>query len=761
MPKQILWLSQTDKEDVPFVGGKAANLGELARDHIPVPNAFTVTAQAYFDFLEKAGIRGKIKKILQKVDPNNTELLNEVSGLIKDLIEKSVVPNDLAKEITESYKKLVHGSEGLVAVRSSATAEDLPQASFAGQQATFLNVKGEKELLNSVRKCWASLYEARAIFYREEKKFDHFKVGIAAIVQKMVQSDVSGVMFTIDPVKNDKNTLVIEAIWGLGELIVQGAVNPDHYEIDKRNLRIVDREIATQNRQLIRIHKKNKEITVGKSYRSVQKLPDGKILSLARLGKKIESHYGFPQDIEWTLEEESLKIVQTRAVTTVENIEKNLKKHISIDLPVILQGSPASPGIAIGLPKVLHGAKQIARIKRGDVLVAEMTNPDYVPAMKKAAAIVTDKGGRTSHAAIVSRELGVPCVVGTDKATKVLGNERMVVTVNGATGKVYKGALSQTRLAAIEFVEEKKEEQVKSLKTATKVFVNLGEKELVGEVAGKYVDGIGLLRAEFMMAEIGTHPAKIIKEKKQKTYIEKLANSMKVFAAGFDPRPVIYRAADFKTNEYKNLKGGDKFEEDESNPLLGFRGAFRYINNPAVFEMELEAIKMVRNKWGLKNLWLMIPFVRTLSEMEQVKKIVSSAGLHRSSSFKLLMTAEIPSNVVLISEFLDLGIDGVSIGSNDLTMLILGLDRDNAKVSGEYNELDPAVLASMERIIKESRKRKLYCGICGQAPSVYPELTEKLVEWGISSVSVSPDAIETTRKIVYEAEKKLLTRKRT
>jgi pyruvate,water dikinase len=759
MPKQVLWLSQTDKEDVQIVGGKAANLGELARDHIPVPNAFTITSQSYFDFLERAGLKEKIKKILAKIDPNNTDLLNEVSKLIKDLIVKSKIPEDLATEIAANYKKLTEDSNGLVAVRSSATAEDLPQASFAGQQATFLNIKGDKELLSSVRECWSSLYEARAIFYREEKKFDHFRVGIAVVVQKMVQSDVSGVMFTMDPVKNVKSTLVIEAIWGLGELIVQGAVNPDHYEIDKKSLHVTKKEISTQNKQLIKMGKQNKEIPVGKAHQNVQKLPNDKIIALARLGKKIENHYGFPQDIEWALEGDSIKIVQTRAVTTVEEVEKTLKKNITINLPVILEGSPASPGIAIGIPKVLKKAKEISRIKRGDVLVASMTNPDYVPAMKKASAIVTDKGGRTSHAAIVSRELGIPCVVGTNRATSVLNNGRNVVTVNGASGKVYKGALSQTRLAAIEYVEKKKEDQSKFLKTATKVFVNLGEKELVDEVASRHVDGVGLLRAEFMIAEIGAHPQKIIKEKKQKSYIEKLANSMRVFAAGFDPRPVVYRATDFKTNEYKNLKGGEKYEEDESNPLLGYRGAFRYINNPSVFAMELEAIKMVRNKWGFRNLWLMIPFVRTLSEMGQVKKMVSSAGLHRSSSFKLLMMAEIPSNVILIDKFLDLGIDGVSIGSNDLTMLILGLDRDNATVSSEFNELDPAVLEGIKRIISECKKRKLYSGICGQAPSVYPELSEKLVEWGISSLSVSPDAIENTREIIHEAEKKLISKK--
>ncbi|HEX7456074.1 MAG TPA: phosphoenolpyruvate synthase [Candidatus Nanoarchaeia archaeon] len=756
MPNQVLWFSEIDKDDIPAVGGKAANLGELTKAGIRVPNGFTIVSKAYFDFLEAADLNTKISRLLQKVDPNNTDLLNEISGLIKKAIGASKIPPDLSRAVVGNYKKLSANSSALVAVRSSATAEDLPQASFAGQQATFLNVKGEKELLEAVRKCWASLYEPRAIFYREEKGFDHLKVGIAVAVQKMIQSEVSGVMFTIDPVKNDKSKIVVEAVWGLGESIVQGSVNPDHYEIDKKDLHITDKQISTQAKQLIKVGKQNKEIPVAAAFQAVQKLPNEKIKELSKIGTKIESHYGFPQDIEWALEDGVINIVQTRAVTTVEKIEKSLKKHIAINLLVLLEGSPASPGIVVGAPKVIASAKEINKIKRGDILVATMTNPDFVPAMKKAAAIVTDKGGRTSHAAIVARELGIPCVVGTNKATRLLRNKRSIVTVDGGTGKVYKGALSQSRLAAIEFVKEKKEEEVRTLRTATKVFVNLGEKQLVDEVAKRYVDGIGLLRAEFMMAEIGTHPQKIIQERRQKAYIEKLADSLKIFAAGFDPRPVIYRTADFKSNEYKNLKGGEKFEEDEPNPLLGFRGAYRYIANPEVFEMELEVIKTVRNKFGLKNLWLMIPFVRTLPEMGQIKKMVSSSGLYRSSSFKLLMMAEIPSNIILADKFLDLGIDGISIGSNDLTMLLLGLDRDNPKVSSEFNELDPAVLESIKLLILACKKRRLYSGICGQAPSVYPELTEKLVEWGISSVSVSPDAIEKTRQIVYEAEKKLV-----
>jgi pyruvate,water dikinase len=756
MPKIIYWLRETDKEDVSLVGGKAANLGELTKQKLPVPDGFTVSSQAYFQFLEGSNLKGKLKSLFETIDVDDPKILKDTSRLIKNAIEKSAIPKETIEEIKKGYGKLFSGKEGLVAVRSSATAEDLPEASFAGQQATFLNIKGEKELIDSVKNCWASLFEPRAIFYRVENKFDHLKVGMAVTIQKMVQSEVSGVMFTIDPTENDKHKIIIESVWGLGELIVQGAVNPDHYEVGKRNFHIIFKQISTQNKQLVKVGKQNKETPVSKAYKGVQKLSDQEIIELAKIGKKIEDHYGFPQDIEWALEDGRLMIVQTRAVTTIKKVEKAKKKNIVIDLPVILQGSPASPGIAIGPPKVLKSAKEISRIKPGDILVAAMTNPDYVPAMKKAAAIVTDKGGRTSHAAIVSRELGIPCVVGTEKATRTLSKGRLIITVNGSSGKVFRGALSPEKRTALDYKEKKEEQQTGLLKTATKVFVNLGEKELAEEVANHYVDGVGLLRAEFMIAEIGTHPRKMIADRKQKVFTSKLSDGMGVFATAFDPRPVIYRATDFKTNEYRNLKGGEKFEENESNPLLGFRGGFRYISDPAVFEMELEAVKRVRNKFGFHNLWLMIPFVRTLKEMEQIKKLVSASGLHRSSSFKLLMMAEIPSNVVLIDKFLDLGIDGVSIGSNDLTMLLLGIDRDNAKVASEFSELDPAVLWGMEHVIKECRRRGLYSGICGQAPSVYPELTEKLVEWGISSVSVSPDALEKTRRIVYEAEKNLV-----
>ena len=759
MPNSILWFSQIDKNDTNSVGGKAANLGELTRAGLPVPNGFTVTAGAYFNFIEASNLKEKIKFLLEKVDINNSNLLNETSSLIKKSIEASKLPESLAKEIIISYKKLSKDSSALVAVRSSATAEDLPQASFAGQQSTFLNIKGDQQLLDAIKKCWASLFEARAIFYRVQNDFDHFKVGIAVPVQKMVQSEVSGVMFTIDPTNNDKRKIVIEAVYGLGETIVQGKVTPDHYEVDKQTFKIVKKELGDQTKQLVKIGTKTREIPVSKAYRKKQKLNDNKIIELAKLGKKIENHYLFPQDIEWALENDKLYIVQTRPVTTIKLIEKTSKEHIEIELPKILSGLAASPGIAVGSVKILRSAKEIGKIKQGDILVATMTNPDYVPAMKKAVAIVTDRGGRTSHAAIVSREMGIPAVVGAEGATKKLRNGA-VITVSGTSGIIYKGALAPAKMKVLLYEQKKDTVETRELKTATKIFVNLAEPELAEVVSEKKVDGVGLLRAEFMIAEIGIHPKKLIKDGKQKIFVNKLTDGLLKFCASFNPRPVIYRATDFKTNEYRNLKGGSDFEPEEANPLLGFRGACRYTADFEVFELELASVKRVRNEFNFRNLWLMIPFVRTLSEMEKIKQMVSAAGLHRSPSFKLLMMAEIPSNVFLINEFLDIGVDGVSIGSNDLTMLILGVDRDNARVECDFNELDPAVLKALETIVRTCRKRGALVSICGQAPSVYPELTEKLVSWGISSVSVSPDAIEKTRSIVYEAEKNLAKNQR-
>ncbi|HUD09409.1 MAG TPA: phosphoenolpyruvate synthase [Patescibacteria group bacterium] len=752
MPKFVAWFSEIDKNDVPLVGGKGANLGEMANAGFPVPNGFVVTSHAYYEFIRENKLDIKIKHLLSSAKFENSDSLDKLAKQVKKLVRDGKLSDDLAKQIVTAYNKLGGALEyPLVAVRSSATAEDLANASFAGAQETFLNVKGDAVLLEKIKEGWASLFDARAIFYRHQQHFDHIKVGIALVVQKMVESDQSGVMFTIDPVTNDKSKIVIESIYGLGELIVQGEENPDHYEVLKSDFSVTTKKFSLQHKMLKKVGAKDKEVKLSPKTGAKQKISDAQIVALAKLGEKLEKHYYFPQDIEWAIEKNQIYIVQTRSVTTTKF--QNEVTVLAENIPaadVILKGDPASPGIAAGPARVIFSAKEIDKVMPGDVLVAPETNPDFVPAMKKAVAIVTDSGGRTSHAAIVSRELGVPAVVGTVKATKIIktGN---VITVNGTTGEIYKGgfATKQTRHVDNPYL---------NAKTATKLYVNLAEPDLADGIAKRNVDGVGLLRAEFMMAGIGVHPKKMIRDGKRHEFIEKLAADLDKFCSAFDPRPVVYRATDFKTNEYRSLVGGKDFEPEESNPMLGYRGAFRYVHDPEVFKMELEAIKIVRNKMNHKNLWIMIPFVRTVEELVAVKKLINENGLERSSTFKLWMMVEIPSNVIMFEKFIEVGIDGVSIGSNDLTMLVMGTDRDNSEVASEFNEMYPAALWAFEHVVKTAHKYGITASMCGQAVSSYPELVRKLVSWGVTSVSVSPDAIDATRKLLAQTEKELLNK---
>lgn len=745
----ILWFNEVRKTDIPLVGGKGANLGEMTHAKIPVPNGFVVTAKAYYDFLQTTSLKHKILTEVSGLDTNNSKKLQQVSKNIKTAILAADMPDELEEEIKTYYHKLCGEHDRLVAVRSSATAEDLPDASFAGQQETYLNVKGYKDVIKHVQKCWASLFEARAIFYRVDNGYSHLKVGIAVPVQLMIQSEVSGIMFTVNPLTNNREEVSIEAAFGLGQPIVSGEVTPDQYIVSKKTKKLVSKHLSKQTWQFTLAG----NTPISKKYQEEQKLSNKYILELAQLGMKIEEHYGRPQDIEWGLEDKKLYIVQARPVTTLNKAEtREITKIDSAKVgKLLLEGLAASPGVASGPVKIVHSPSEINKVKEGDILVAVMTNPDFVPAMRRAAAIVTDEGGRTSHAAIVSRELGVPAVVGSQHATKMLKNGE-VITVDGVEGKVYAGSAVITE----EDTNVRKDVDLNSIKTATKVYVNLAEPELAEDMAKRNVDGVGLLRAEFIIANIGTHPKKFIKEKKKAEFINQLEEGLEKFAHAFYPRPVVYRFTDFKSNEYKSLKGGAEFEKDEPNPMIGYRGTGRYLDDAEVFELEIEAIKKVRNKHGWKNLHVMLPFVRTLDQLRDAKKLMSSFGLHRSGHFKLWMMVEIPSNVIMLDEFIKEGIDGVSIGSNDLTMLTLGVDRDNDKVAKTYNELDPAVLWSFEKIVTTCKKHRITCSMCGQAPSVYPDLVEKLVSWGITSVSVSPDVIEKTRGIVYDAEKAVL-----
>jgi pyruvate,water dikinase len=770
MAKKLLaWFEEIDKHDVGLVGGKGANLGEMLNAKFPVPYGFVVTANAYFTFIQENNLDKKIRDLLGIINFENSRELHDGSKAIRKILLNSPIPTIISEKIIDYYDylpqkeaKIYNKNENailsrlkstykspIVAVRSSATAEDLPEASFAGQQETYLNVQGENDLITKVRECWASLFTERAIYYRHNQGFDHFKVGLAAVVQRMIESEKSGIAFSIDPVTNNKSTIMIEAIYGLGEYIVQGMVTPDHYEVNKNTYEITNEDVRTQTMKFVKKGTSNAQIKLSSKEGSQKKLTNPEIVEIAKIVHNIEKHYFFPQDTEWAIENGKVYIVQARPITTIKATtavnEQNIKTDSSKE--VILKGDPASPGIAYGHPVVIASPKEIGLIQKGDVLVAEQTNPDYVPAMKKASAIVTEKGGRTSHAAIVSRELGIPAVVGAEGATKILKNQP-IVTVNGKTGEVYKGnVLSSIKLEPVSTPHKK-------VKTLTKIYVNMAEPSEAERVAKLDVDGIGLLRAEFMIADIGTHPKEFIRQKKQDVFIQTLTKKLLMFAKAFAPRPIVYRATDFKTNEYKHLVGGEKYEPREENPMIGYRGASRYIKDPEVFAMELEAIKNVRAK-GFKNINLMIPFIRVPEELIEIKEILKQHGLVDLPTFKLWIMVEVPATVIRLEEFLRIGIDGVSVGTNDLTMLLLGVDRDNEVIAKLYDERNPAVLWALEKIVKTTNKYGVTCSVCGQAPSDYPDIVEKLVGWGVTSMSLNPDAVDATRQQVHEIETKL------
>ncbi len=760
----VLWFSEVSKADIAKVGGKGANLGELARAGFPVPNGFIVTADAYYYFLQQTKLGPAIERALRNINSEDSKKLNTVSKLIKTYILKAVMPTDLKNQIIVACKRLGNTP---VAVRSSATAEDLPEASFAGQQATFLNIGGEEAIVEAVQKCFASLFEARAIYYRIANKFNHMKVGLAVPVQLMVQSERSGIMFTVDPVSGDTNRIMIEAGYGLGEAIVSGSVTPDVYIFDKTAEKIASKEVNSQDWKIIRDSRGgDKHVSVPIADRKDQKMPDSEIIELAKLGKKIEQHYNAPQDTEFAIAGGKIYIVQSRPITTLgksETQNQNVKKGQIQEnqLEILLRGAAASLGVAPGPVKVIHHHEEIDKVKEGEILVTEMTTPDFVPAMKRAVGIVTDTGGRTCHAAIVSRELGIPCVVGTSTATSKLKTGQ-IITVDGSKGLVYKGAVkiaakdrlpipsSQSGTASGSAISE--EIPI----TGTKVYVNIAEPEAAEEAAKLPVDGVGLLRAEFIIAAIGEHPKAMIDSGRGEEFSKKLADGVARIAGAFAPRPVVYRATDFKTNEYRGLKGGDKYEGEEDNPMIGMRGALRYITNPDVFNLELAALKFIREKMDLTNLHLMIPFVRTVDEMKKCKELIEVAGLRRGPDFKLWMMVEVPSNVILLEKFIDIGIDGISLGTNDLTQLTLGVDRDNQKLAKVFDERDEAVEMSVAYVAKTCRRRGITTSVCGQAPSTFPEFTEMMVKNGATSVSVTPDVAIQTRKIIASVERRLL-----
>ncbi|MEW6410291.1 MAG: phosphoenolpyruvate synthase [Nitrospirota bacterium] len=759
----VLWFKDLSKEDIPLVGGKCANLGELSgKIGVPVPNGFAISAHAYRVFLGKNRAGEKISALLADINMDNIGSVQEISHRIRTYMESLPMPNEIGSAILKAYRHLCEklGKKNVaVAVRSSATAEDLPGASFAGQQDTFLNVTQET-LLKRVQQCWSSLFTPRAITYRKEKGFAHDEVLISVAVQEMIDSQVSGVMFTLEPVSGDRDKVVINASWGLGEAIVGGQVTPDEYVVEKGTFRTVDKRIVKKERQIIPDKKGGTKWTmVSKNMQDRPALTDEAIIRLAKYGVQIENHYSVPQDIEWTTNKDGrIFILQARPETVhVTRVEaKKRERRDLMEQNIIVRGLGVSPGQGSGEVRIILNVKDISNFQEGRVLVTEMTTPDWVPAMKNASAIVTDLGGKTCHAAIVSRELGVPCVVGTEDATKVLKDGEMV-TVDGQRGLVFKG-------------RDMKQEEVKAplvpldmasqVITATKVYVNLSIPEIAKKVAQEtHADGVGLLRAEHMMLSIGKHPRLLLEESGDQVMIDTFSRGIGQVAEAFFPRPVVYRFLDFKPDEFLELQGGEKYERDHvgPNPMIGYRGEYRYIKEDDIFRLELKAIRQARETMGFTNIWVMVPFVRTLEVFRKTVEIMREEGLDNRSvrDFQLWIMVEVPSACFMIEEFCREGIDGVSFGTNDLTMLILGVDRNDVSVQEVYDERNLAVLRAIAYTIAVCKKHGVTTSICGQAPSVYPDYLEFMIRCGCTSISVNPDVVVASRRMVAMMEHKI------
>ena len=773
--KFVLWFDEIGIEDVPAVGGKSASLGEMTqRTGVPVPYGFATTAKAFFHYIKHNQIEKKMPEILDEIkDANDTKTLQSVGARLRKMVASADMPADLEKDIITAYvalAKKVGEKAPFVAVRSSATAEDLPDASFAGQQETYLNVHTSKEVVEKVKECFASLFTDRAIFYRIQKGFDHMSIALSAAIQLMAYSESSGVIFTLDVSNGDKSVVLIEAGYGLGEFIVQGTITPDEYLIRKSDLAIVKKSVPKKAVQLVRIASGGTEKReVPANLQDKQVLTDGQIVELAKYAVAIEQHYKKPMDIEWALDGRTDKLVILQArpetvwATKKEAPKAEEKVATTTERKVLVQGLPASPGMAAGKVHVIPTVDRINEFKQGEILVTEMTAPDWVPAMRKSAAIVTNSGGMTCHAAIVSRELGIPCIVGTvsrgKPATETIP-DGIMVTVDAKLGVVYEGVLEEATKkeapAAVAVAES-------YIVTGTKVYVNLAEPEIADKVAALPADGIGLLRQEFVWtSEIGEHPLYLIESGHPEKVVNSLAEAFRKLCAAFNPRPVVMRFSDFKSSEYRDLKGGDKYEPVEPSALMGWRGASRYYDPKYIeaFRLEVKAVKKVREEYGLKNLHVMVPFCRRVEEMEKIDKIFEEEGLVRGPDFKVWLMAEIPSNCILADKF-NKYVDGYSIGSNDLTMTVLGCDRDNETVAHLFDERDLAVKRSIRLLIKLAHRDGKTVSICGQAPSVYQDFTEFLVKSGIDSISVSPDVVVSTRKLVAMVEQRIILDKTT
>jgi pyruvate, water dikinase len=741
--------------DVDYAGGKGANLGEMTAAGLPVPGGFVVGAPSYAIFCDVGGLRERIEERLSFVDVDDTAELDRATKEVRVMVEEEPVPDEIAQEIRDAYLELAGDRDNPpVAVRSSATAEDTEAASFAGMNETFLNVRGPDEVVDAVRRCWSSLFGARTVFYRAKQGFGQSDMDIAVVVQLQILSTRAGVMFTIDPASGDHDRLVIEGSLGLGESVVSGQVSPDRYVVDKETLHIIKRDVKRKELVIEPLPDggtRTRELSGEESTQPV--LSDDEVRQVAKLGIRDEGHYGTPQDTEWAFDEEGIAwMLQSRPVTASGGDKSaELAEH---EGEALVRGLGAAPGVGHGEVRIISELSRGNDLKEGDVLVTHMTAPDWVPLMRRSAAIITDSGGMTCHAAIVSRELGIPCVVGAADATTKLRDGELV-TVDATHGTVYEGEVAM--VGEDDGSEAAAPTAGAAPVTATQLLVNLSEPSQIERAARLNVDGCGLLRAELMVIEAleGRHPRLLLEQGKGDEFVERMGSALTKFAEGFSPRPITYRTIDFRSNEFRGLEGGDRFEPEEANPMIGYRGALRYMLEPDLFRLELAAIRQVWDA-GHTNFHVMLPFVRTPRELTACRDMMREEGLLDRPGFELWVMAEVPSVYFHLERYAELGVKGISVGSNDLTQLMLGSDRDSGTLSELFDERDSAVTDYLRMLIPRAKELGLATSICGQAPSVHREYAQLLVEAGIDAISVNIDAVDKARRLVASAERRVM-----